>query len=75
MAKPLTKEQIVANELWLYLFDEDLSNWMDDDQLRLMLYMIVTVKVARDISAEEVVKAMNATWSKDWPTLPTFNEL
>jgi hypothetical protein len=37
--------------------------------------MIKTVEVARDLSAENSAKALSAPWPKDWPPLPSLDEL
>jgi hypothetical protein len=52
----------------------NLLTWTNDDYLRLARHLIETVKVARDISAEEMTVAINAPWPKDWPPLPTLDE-
>ena len=61
MRQPLSREQIVANELWAQIetAKRPIAQWDNDDWLRLARHMIKTVEVARDISAEEMAKAMN----------------
>jgi hypothetical protein len=73
MAQPLSREQIVANELWAHLDGKQLSTWTNDDWLRLARHMIKAVEIARDIPAEEMAKAMNEP--RTGPPLPTFDEL
>jgi hypothetical protein len=67
MLQPLSREQQVAAELQLYLdltagLDraKDLSLWTDDEWLAFARHMIRCVDYARDISAEDVAKAMNS---------------
>jgi len=73
IAQPLSREQIVANELWLHLDGKPLSTWTNDNWLTLARRMMQTVEIARDISAEQMKAAMEAPWSG--PPLPTFDEL
>jgi hypothetical protein len=76
MCQPLSRERIVATELQLYLDltrPKDLSLWTDEDWLRFARHMIECVDHARDISAEDAKKAMEAPWQG--PPLPTFDEL
>ena len=76
MCRPLSREQIVANELSAYIeFAKPIAQWSNDDWLEFARHMIKTVEVARDISAEEATAAMNAPWPKDWPPLPSIDEL
>ena len=77
MRQALSREQIVANELWAQIetAERPIAEWDNDDWLRLARHMIKTVEVARDISAEEMANAMNMPWPADWPPLPTFDEL
>jgi hypothetical protein len=77
MIRPISREQIVANELWLQLdiADRPTSDWTNDDWLALARHIIKTVEVAGDLSADNVAKAMEAPWPADWPPLPTFDEL
>ena len=74
MMQPLSREQIVANELWLQMeiADRPIVDWTNDDWLALARHMIKTVEIARDISAEEMAEAMN---SPPIHPLPTFEEL
>jgi hypothetical protein len=65
--------RLIANELWAHLDGNNLSTWTNDDWLTLARHMIQAVEIARDISAEEMAKAMNAPWTG--PTQPTFDEL
>jgi hypothetical protein len=74
MSRPLSREQIVANEPAANLSDADLSTWTND-YLRLARQMIETVAVARNISAEEMTAAINAPRPKDWPPVPTLDDL
>ena len=74
--QPLSREQIVANELCAYIeFAEPLAQWTNEDWLEFARHTIKCVEIARDISAEEATAAMNAPWPKDWPPLPKFDEL
>ena len=73
MAQPLSRKQIVANELWAHLDGKHLPTWANDDWLTLARHMIQAVEIARDISAEEIAKAMNGPWFG--PPLLTFDEL
>jgi hypothetical protein len=73
LTRPLSREQIVCNELWTWLFDADLSTWTDEDWLKLSRHLIQTVETARDISAEEAAAAMEAPWLG--PPLPEFDDL
>jgi hypothetical protein len=74
--QPLSREQIVANELRAYIeLAKPLAQWANDDWLEFARHMIKTVEVARDISAEEATAAIHAPWPKDWPLLPKFDEL
>ena len=76
MSRPLSGEQIVANELSAYIeFAKPIAQWINDDWLEFARHMIKTVEVARDISAEAATAAINAPWPKDWPLLPKFDEL
>jgi hypothetical protein len=73
MMQPLSREQIVANELWAQLDGKNVSTWTNDDWLTLARHTIKAVDIARDFSAEEMAKAMNAPWPG--PPLPTCDEL
>ena len=66
MSRPLSREQIVANELAASLSGADLSTWTNDHYLRLARQMIEAVTVARDISAEEMTAAINAPPRHPW---------
>ena len=52
MSRPLSREQIVANELAANVSNADLSTWTNDDYLRLAHQIIETVTAARDISGK-----------------------
>jgi hypothetical protein len=76
MSPPLSREQIVANELCAYIdLATPIEQWTNDDWLDFARHMIKTAEVARDTSAEEATASMNAPWPEDWPLLPKFDEL
>jgi hypothetical protein len=73
MLQPLSREQIVATEQWLQtdpdIAGRPLSEWTNDDWLRLARHMIKTVEVARDLSAEDIAEALNQPPRHPIPTL------
>ena len=74
MAQRLSREQIVAYELWAQIetADRPIADRTHDDWLALAPHMIKTVEVARDQSAGDAAKAMNAAWLNGWSPLPQF---
>jgi Domain of unknown function (DUF4926) len=76
LSHPLSREQIVANELCAYIdLATPVEQWTNDYWLGLRATHDQTAEVARDTSAEEATASMNAPWPKDWPLLPKFDEL
>jgi hypothetical protein len=75
MSRPLSREQIVANELSGYIeLAKPIAQWINDDWLEFARHMIKTVEAAT-FPAEEATAAMDGLWPKDWPPLPTLDEL
>ena len=74
--QPLSREQIVANELCASIeFAEPLAQWTNDDWLEFARHTIKCVEIAGDIAAEETTAAVHAPWPRNWPPLPKFDDL